>query len=265
VLGNLQKKNKMNKKIILRIAKILSYIWLIIPSRLRRLIFTGFFILESRDDNKKESFKNLFYLKDKLDLVINERALKYGKGIHPKHKLTNYHKFFIDRIKNGENVLDVGCGNGSVAISIAKEFLNSKIIGIDINKDNIQFANKKLKENDLKNLIFINGDINQQNGISSDVVILSNILEHIDNRISFLKNIKDLTGANKFLIRVPYFKRDWQIAFRKEIGVYYFSDNDHKIEHTIEELKKELIQANFIMEETIIIWGEIWTTCKYEI
>ena len=56
----------------------------------------------------------------------------------------------------------------------------------------------------------------------------------------FLKNIQKLCGANLFLIRVPYFKRDWQVAFRKELGMYYFSDEDHKIEHTLEELKQEL-------------------------
>ena len=112
---------------------------------------------------------------------------------------------------------------------------------------------------------FIYGDVNNCSEIASDVVILSNVLEHIENRPSFIKNIQKLSGANIFLIRVPYFKRDWQIAFRKEIGMYYFSDRDHKIEHTLEELKQELKISNLIMNETIIIWGEIWTKCKYGI
>ena len=43
---------------------------------------------------------NLFILKDKLEWVINERALAIGNGEHPKHYLMNYHKFFVDRIKN---------------------------------------------------------------------------------------------------------------------------------------------------------------------
>ena len=49
-------------------------------------------------------------IKDNLNLVINERALKYGNGIHPKHILTKYHDFFTDNILNGENILDIGCG-----------------------------------------------------------------------------------------------------------------------------------------------------------
>ena len=121
------------------------------------------------------------------------------------------------------------------------------------------------KKNSLKNLNFINCDINACSDIRSDVVILSNVLEHIENRSLFLDNIHKLSGANLFLIRVPYFKRDWQIAFRKKLGMYYFSDTDHKIEHTLEELKQELKISNFTVNEIIIIWGEIWAKCEYEI
>jgi len=254
----------MRKNIILSIAKVFSYFWLLIPSKIRRFLFTSFFILESRGSRQSKSIKNLFLIKDKLDWIINERAIKYGNGVHPKHLLTNYHQFFIDRIKDGDNVLDVGCGNGSVAISIAKTHLNSLITGIDLDKNNINFAKEKQKNYNLKNLNFINGDINDFLEIKSDVVVLSNVLEHIENRSSFLENIQKLSGANLFLIRVPYFKRDWQIAFRKELGMYYFSDNDHKIEHTLEELKQELKISNLKMKEIITIWGEIWTKCEYE-
>ena len=255
----------MKKRTILNIAKIFSYFWLLIPAKLRRFLFTSFLILESRDNNTSQSIKNLFLIKDKLDWIINERALKFGEGIHPKHSLTNYHDFFIERIKNGDNVLDVGCGNGSVAISIAKKMPDSKVIGIDIDRNNIEFAKQKLKENNLRNLTFIHGDIKDQKEIKSEIVILSNILEHIENRPLFLKNIIFISNAKTFLIRVPYFKRDWQIAFRKELGIYYFSDLDHKIEHTIDELKYELSEANLSICEIITIWGEIWAKCEYEI
>ena len=255
----------MIKNLILFIAKVFSYFWLIIPTKIRRFLLTSFFILESRNDNRKQSIKNLFLIKDKLDWIINERAINYGNGVHPKHTLTNYHQFFIERIKDGERVLDVGCGNGSVAISIAKSHSNSSVTAIDLNKKNIKFAKEKQKINNLKNLNFIHGDVNNCSKISSDVVVLSNVLEHIENRPLFIGNIQKLSGANVFLIRVPYFKRDWQIAFRKKLGMYYFSDGDHKIEHTLEELKKELKISNLKMNETIIVWGEIWTKCQYGI
>ena len=125
-------------------------------------------------------------------------------------------------------------------------------------------ANKLLTQNNLKNVNFIHGDINDQTDIKTDYVILSNILEHIENRIEFIKNIQKICNSNTFLIRVPNFERDWQIAMRKELGVYYFSDDDHKIEHTMKQLEEELKSAGFVIKEKITLWGEIWTECEYE-
>ena len=108
----------MSKFYILKLANFLAFFWRLIPEFIRLKLFFGFFILESRGDGKK-GLKKLFLIKDKLNLVINERALYYGKGIHPKHSLTKYHDFFIENILNGENVLDIGCGYGAVATSVA--------------------------------------------------------------------------------------------------------------------------------------------------
>ena len=73
----------------------------------------------------KKALKQLFLIKDRLNLVINERALKLGDGVHPKHQLTKYHEFFINNIKNGDNVLDIGYGYGAVSKSIANK--NNKV------------------------------------------------------------------------------------------------------------------------------------------
>ena len=63
----------------------------------------------------------------------------------------------------------------------------------------------------------------------NDIIILSNVLEHINNRISFLKIINN-SKCRKILLG-PLFERNWEIAFRKELNTYYFSDND-TTEHT---------------------------------
>ena len=254
----------MNKKLILKLADIISIVWLLIPFKVRKFLFTSLFILESRDKKIKNGLSRIFYIKDKIEWVINERAINYDNGIHPKHRLTNYHKFFIDRIIDGESVLDIGCGNGAVAIDIALSKPNSKIIGIDINKESINFANGLKDLNSIKNIKFIFGNIFHQKGIKSDVVILSNVLEHIKDRDLFLDGIISSTGAKKFLIRVPLFERDWQVALRKELGIYFYSDYDHKIEHTIKEFQNELINVNLKSKELLTIWGEIWAECIYE-
>lgn len=252
----------MNKKLLLFIANFISLFWRLIPFKIREFLFTSLLIIESRGNNSKAGLKRVFKIKDKLEWIINERAIKYGNGIHPKHKVTNYHKFFVDRISNGETVLDVGCGNGIVAMDIASQRPKSNVIGVDINAKNIEKANKLKKDALLKNLNFISGDICDQKEINCDVVILSNIIEHISDRSLFLKKIINRTSAKLFLIRVPLFERDWQIPFRKEIGIYYFSDPDHKIEHSLEEFKKEMSLSKLIVKEVFTIWGEIWASCE---
>lgn len=255
----------MKRNFILNIAKLISIPWLILPFKLRKIFFTTFFIIESRGNDPGKGLKSLFLIKDNLDWVINERALKYGSGIHPKHSLIKYHDFFSSRIKDGSKVLDVGCGIGIVSLNVAKSLTKSSIIGVDIKKQNIMIANELLNKSKLCNVNFIHGDINKQKDIKVDYVILSNILEHIENRTKFLKKIQKITNSKIFLIRVPNFERDWQIAMRKELGIYYFSDVDHKIEHTVNQLKNDLEKAGFIIQETITTWGEIWAKCEYGI
>ena len=252
------------RNLILKFASFLSFFWLLLPKKFRNLFFTSFFILESRDIKASRGLKRLFSVKDKLEWIINERALSYDSGLHPKHRLTNYHNFFISRIIDGQTVLDVGCGVGLVAINMAKSLPSSNIIGIDINRENIILAKKYCTKNKLSNLKFIYGDIIQQKDINADVIVLSNVLEHIDDRIAFIENLYIMTGSKKLLIRVPLFERDWQLPLRKELDMYYFSDNDHKIEHTIEEFKQEINQSGFLINQLLTIWGEIWAECIHE-
>ena len=167
----------MKRNFILNIARLISIPWLILPFKLRKLLFTIFFIIESRGHDPRKGLKSLFLIKDKLDWIINERALKYGSGIHPKHSLMKYHDFFSSRIKDGSKVLDVGCGIGIVSLNVAKNLTKSSIIGVDIKKQNIMIANELLYKSNLSNVNFIHGDINKQKDIKADYVILSNILE----------------------------------------------------------------------------------------
>ena len=50
----------------------------------------------------------------------------------------------------------------------------------------------------------------------------------------------------------------------RELGIDYFSDIDHKIEHTIVEFKKEMSDSKLIIKEMETLWGEIWVSCINE-
>ena len=229
------------KSILLKSAEGLAVIWQFFPRRFRHLLINGLLILDSRHENAEIGLKNMFAIRDSLELIINERAMAYGDGIHPKHYLTNYHSFFIERINDQDRILDIGCGYGAVARSIALAHTGAKILGIDYDEQKLEQAKA---QSSLPNLSFTATDatVSVPDG-PWDVIVLSNVLEHIVDRPGFLKSIIKTTHANKILIRVPLFERDWQMALRRELGVDFRSDPDHKIEHQLDIFLAEIREA----------------------
>jgi hypothetical protein len=94
------------------------------------------------------------------------------------------------------------------------------------------------------------------------VVVLSNVLEHLEERPGFLRKIIAATGARRFLIRVPYFERDWRVALKKEIGVDWRLDPDHKTEFTEASFLRETREAGLEIVHIEFRWGEIWAELR---
>lgn len=247
------------KRFTLRLADILAWFWRVCPQLLRHNLLTGFFILESRG-NPAAGLRRLFLLQDKLEWVINERAMAYEGGRHPKHRLMRYHDFFVDRVEAGARVLDVGCGYGAVARSIATRVADSTVVGVELDRGRLAQASA----GDIpKNLSFVEADARRNLPEGPwNVVVLSNILEHIEDRTGFLRDILRLARPEKVLIRVPLFERDWKLPLRRELGVNYFSDPEHFIEHRYDELRAELLDAGLSPAEVVMLWGEIWVDCR---
>jgi len=202
----------------------------------------------------KAALEELFQQQQLLQIRVDEAALHYGGGIHPKHRLTGYHDFFCSRILPGEKVLDVGCGYGAVAKSMADT--GAIVTGIDIDGENIRLARSRFGNS---GITFIEADATQfLPSDSFDVVVLSNVLEHIEDRQTFLKRLLLLSKPAKCLIRVPTETRDWSVPLRKELGLPYFSDPGHYEEYTEETFRKEMKEAGLEVQEMISRWGEFW-------
>lgn len=179
------------------------------------------------------------------------------------HNSINYHEYFSRRVKDGSKIIDVVYEKGILTLNIAKKLTENLIIRVDINENNIFIANDLIENANLSNLIYINGDINYQKYIKVYFVIVLNILDHIKNRTKFLKNIQEISNSKFFLIRVLNLEKYWQIAMRNELGIYYFSDIAYKLEHEVDQFKKDLNKAGLIKNEIIKVWWEIWASCKY--
>ena len=244
----------------LKLANAFAIVWRMIPQRWRFFLLKGMFVLESRDADAGRGLARLFAVQDALEHVVNERAMVYGQGEHPKHKLTRYHDFFVEHVDDGSRVLDIGCGYGAVARSIARARPNARVIGVDYDKERL--AQAMASDNPL-NLSFVEADATKSVPPGPwDIVVLSNVLEHIADRTSFLSALIATTSAKRFLVRVPLFERDWKMPMRRTVGANYYSDPDHKIEPTQTEFREETARAGLAIDELTTPWGEIWAVLR---
>ena len=187
---------------------------------------------------------------------INGLVVQINNGLHPKHRIMNYHKFFLDNIEQGSNILDIGCGIGALTFTVSKKA--GKIVACDLNADSINIAKRYyLREN----IQYITADATEYEFEENfDYIILSNVLEHINNRVDFLEKLKP--QAKYFLIRVPMINRSWITLYKKEIGVEYRLDKTHQIEYTLNSFKDEMNQANLELIQYSVQYGEIWAKIR---
>ena len=177
-------------------------------------------------------------------------------GIHPKHRIMKYHDWFTKHIRSNWFVLDIGCGNGALTSDIG--LVARKVVGIDIEEDNIKIARESCYA---KNIEFVCGDITTCFiDFKADCIVLSNILEHIKDRREFLERLKRV--SSRFLIRVPMFNRDWITPYKKEMSIEWRLDNTHCTEYTQESFYEEMQNAGMTIKEQEIMWGEIYSVVE---
>ena len=176
-------------------------------------------------------------------------------GLHPKHRLMKYHLWFMNHVQPEWRVLDIGCGIGALAQDLKTKCRT--LVGIDLNSSNIVEATRRYAA---EGLSFQEADaLTYQIKEPYDAFVLSNVLEHIQNRVEFLKDLYvNYPWEPKpiLLLRVPMLTRDWITLYKKERGVEWRLDATHAIEYTEELLRTELTQAGLQIVEWEIRFGE---------
>ena len=229
-----------------------------LPASLRILLSRGLFEAAARR-SRRQALIELFQTDDHLNSCLDATAMRYGDGVHPKHRLTRYHDFFAGKLTRGETVLDIGCGYGAVADSMAQA--GAVVTGIDVNPENIRQAQRLYRH---PNLTFLTVDATRELPRGSwQTVVLSNVLEHIEDRVKFLASIQSSVKPRRWLIRVPMENRHWHVPLRRELGLPWHSDPTHCVEYTRDSFEAEMKAAGLSVNSMEICWGEIWAEARH--
>ena len=160
--------------------------------------------------------------------------------------------YILDQINNRNirnlKILDVGCGGGIICEPLAR--LGAKVTGIDFAPNNIIAAKIHSKKNKLK-INYINKDIEKSKlDEKFDVILMFEVLEHLDNWKKTIKNIKKNLNKNGLIIISTINRNPLSKLFAINIAeniLHWIPKGTHDYNKLIkpEELKKILLKEKF--------------------
>ncbi|KAH9474585.1 (S)-coclaurine N-methyltransferase [Psilocybe cubensis] len=125
---------------------------------------------------------------------------KYSAGLYPtgRETLAEAEKFMLESyctkayLRDGQDILDLGCGWGSLSLFLAEKYPNSRITGLSNSATQKQYIDGAAKKRGLTNVTIITADVNTHDFDSSirfDRIISVEMLEHMKNYQMLFKKI----------------------------------------------------------------------------
>lgn len=211
----------------------------------------------------KDKFKLKLYLD--LEWIFSRLSHEYSFKIYnsKNHPIRVYSSDFILKAVNStDKVLDLGCKQGAISKIISSKA--KLVIGIDYDKSEINLAQEGYAN--CNNLQFIHSEAYEyleETKDSFDILILSHILEHIDNPEDFLNKFSSF--FKKIYIEVPDFDASYLNHYRLSLNSQLvYSDTDHIFEFDRKELKELLNSCNLVVDVEEYRYGvqKIWCSHK---
>jgi ubiquinone/menaquinone biosynthesis C-methylase UbiE len=99
--------------------------------------------------------------------------------------------YLLGSLQPGQNLLDVGCGPGTITVDLAERVVPGRVVGIDAEAQVIQKATELLGGKRKSNVTFITGDVYALafDDASFDVVHAHQVLQHLTDPHAALKEM----------------------------------------------------------------------------
>lgn len=144
--------------------------------------------------------------------------------------------------KGAKNVLEIGCGGGTVIRTLAESFPNTSFIGYDTDTVAIEYANK-CKLPNLQFVSTLDGLIDN----NFDHIILVDCLEHVDKPLALMERIHGLLrDGGTTIIHIPLEKQGiYANKYCRDIKSIY---SQHVNFYDLASLVNVLTRAGFIIQ-----------------
>lgn len=192
-------------------------------------------------------------------------ATLLNDGIHPKHRILRYKEWFLKNIQPGWTVVDIGSNTGMLSFMLAEKA--KFVYGIEKDNDYVAIAKTKFVRDNIEYICADATTYDYNSCQPVNCVAMSNVLEHIESRVEFLKRIiRQINWEDNdhkhFLFRVPMFDREWVVPYKKSMHIEYRLDLTHCIEYTLESFTDEIGKAGINMVSYNIRFGELYAVCE---
>jgi ubiquinone/menaquinone biosynthesis C-methylase UbiE len=106
-----------------------------------------------------------------------------------RRRLDFHGAFFIGHLKEGMQVLDVGCGPGSITLGIASRIGRGRVTGVDLSESQVQLASRAAVEQGVSNAQFRTGSAYQLPFADGqfDAVFSHALLEHLSEPVRAMR------------------------------------------------------------------------------
>ena len=185
-------------------------------------------------------------LNEKFKIIQKVSGYKYGEDTILLFKL------FQDSLnKKNIKLLDIGTGNGILPILLSDNKFLTELIGIDIQKENIDRANKALELNKIeKNIQFECIDIREYKNSNYFDIIISNPPYMDDNGKKINENEHKAISRHEIKLSLNELISNAK-RLLKPIGLLYFIHRTHRLVEIIKALDKN----NFSIKKIIFIYS----------
>lgn len=106
-----------------------------------------------------------------------------------KRTIESHGQFFLPYLSEGIDILDLGCGPGTISIGLGKAVGSGRVVGIDFGESQIEKARQNANEAELSSLEFHVGSCYQLpfEDCSFDRVFSHALMEHLKDPVAALK------------------------------------------------------------------------------